>query len=558
MPRSFDPALAAARPETDVVRALYEGLTETDPSTLNAVPGVAESWIASEDHKVWTFRIRKNAKWSNGKPVTAHDFVRSWKRLVHLGDKAAHRNLLSNIAGIPRSSTDGLTTTEAADQLLRSSSNSNQTPSAPAQKLGQLPANVEPKQSLNGNMSAPGTGGNAGNPVQPGFAAEDDVTLKVTLVSPDRDFPKLVAHPIFRPIFSNGEEFMGKDLNPTFVSNGPFRLAKIESGGLSLVRSETYWDKDSIRLERVQIVSTDTPEKALAAYRAGELDAITNIDFSPLVLKLLSPYEDFRRTTHSALNFYQVNVAKAPFSDRRVREALSNSIDRDRLTEGEMDDSTRPALGFLPYVGSAKTKLTQDKEKARELLSEAGFPDGEGFPVVRLLVNRNDTQQKVARSVARMWKQNLNIDTEIIVKDSAEVDRVRKAGDFDLVRRGVVFPTSDEAINFMAVFETQPDIALPGTPVPSETKRTPSALGNATGNGTDDGPRAPGDAAAIEPVLPPVLTEDDAIYELRAIPLYFPTSYSLVKPYVAGFEMNSLDILDLANVTIDSDWRPAE
>jgi oligopeptide transport system substrate-binding protein len=351
---------------------------------------------------------------------------------------------------------------------------------------------------------------------------------------------------------------MGKELNPTFVSNGPFRLAKIESGGLSFVRSETYWDKDSVRLEKVQIVSTETPEKALEAYRAGELDAITNIDFSPLVLKLLSPYEDFRRTTHSALNFYEVNVAKAPFSDRRVREALSNAIDRDRLTEGEMDDSTRPALNFLPYGGSAKAKLTQDKEKARELLSEAGFPEGEGFPVIKLLVNRNDTQQKVARSVARMWKQNLNVDTEIIVKEGAELDRARKAGEFDLVRRGVVFPTSDETVNFMAVFETPVDFSATGTPVPGESKR-PSGP-SAEGANTRTEGRTPGadNRDAIEPLLAPILTEDDAIYELRAIPLYFPTSYSLVKPYVTGFEMNSLDILDLASVTIDSDWRPAK
>ena len=557
LPKSFDPALASAPPETDVVRALYEGLTEIDPSTLNEVPGVAESWSASEDKKVWTFKLRRSAKWSNGKQVTANDFVRAWKRLVQLGDKTAHRNLISNIAGVPVAKIDDQSATETVDRLLRSNSNTNQAPpSGPVQRLG-TQVNSEPKPP-NSNASAQEAATPPAGTVPLGFVAEDDLTVKVTLVLPDKDLPKLLAHPIFRPIFSNGEEFMGKELNPTFVSNGPFRLAKIEEASLSLVRSETYWDKDSVKLEKVRIVAAESPEKALTAYRSGELDAITNADYSPLVLKLLTPYEDFRRTTHSALNFYEVNISKAPFSDRRVRAALSNAIDRDRLTEGEMDDSTRPALSFLPYSGSDKAKLTQDKEKAKELLSEAGFPEGAGFPVIKLLINRNDTQQKIARSVARMWKQNLNVDTEIVVKEPAELDGARKAGEFDLIRRGVVFPTSDETSNFMAVFEP----VLPAVPVPvntpADTKRPngPAAVGSEANRDAGLMPGAT-EQGSTGPPLQSIFTEDDAIYELRAIPLYFPTSYSLVKPYVAGFDMNSLDILDLANVTIDSDWQPA-
>ena len=114
LPRSFDPALASAPPETDVVRALYEGLTETDPGTLLEVAGAAESWSSSDDFKIWTFKLRKNAKWSNGKPVTANDFVRAWKRLVKLGDKTAHRSLLSNIVGVPKAGPGGQPSTSDA------------------------------------------------------------------------------------------------------------------------------------------------------------------------------------------------------------------------------------------------------------------------------------------------------------------------------------------------------------------------------------------------------------------------------------------------------------
>jgi len=93
-PKTFDPAKASAAPETDVARALFEGLTITDPKTLKETPGVAERWTSSEDFKVWTFYLRENAKWSNGKSVTAQDFVRSWRRLAEMGDDAAHADLL--------------------------------------------------------------------------------------------------------------------------------------------------------------------------------------------------------------------------------------------------------------------------------------------------------------------------------------------------------------------------------------------------------------------------------------------------------------------------------
>lgn len=555
LPKSFDPALAAAPPETDVVRAMYEGLTETDPVTLVEVAGVAESWSSSEDLRVWTFKIRKSARWSNGKHVTANDFVRAWKRLIKLGDKTAHRVLLSNIAGVPKPAPDVQpSTTDAADPLL--GSNSNQSSVAPLQQMGRTPTAsnsipVTPAGGANTNTASPAPTASADDLSTLGVVADDDLTLRVTLVVPDKEFPRLVANPIFRPIFNNGEEFVGKELNTGVVTNGPFRVAKADQSGIVLERSANYWNRDSVRLERVHLVAMDSPEKALAAYRAGDLDAITNTDFSPLVLKLLTPYEDFRKTTHSALNFYEVNAARPPFSDRRVRQALSNAIERERLTEVETDGMARPALGFLPYSSTAKAGLTQDKEKARELLDEAGFPEGAGFPVIKLLVNRNETQQRIARSVARMWKQNLNIETEIQVKEAVELERQRAAGDFDIVRRGVVFPTSDQAVSFQTMFPAQARQSIetdtPTLPSPSPSQ-VPVPGNSGSGNGE---PNPQGGSTA-----PVILTEEDALYELRAIPLYFPTSFSLIKPYVAGFETNSLDAVTLANVAINSEWRP--
>jgi oligopeptide transport system substrate-binding protein len=381
-----------------------------------------------------------------------------------------------------------------------------------------------------------------------GISAPDVRTVQVVLVAPDKDFPKLVAHPMFRPTF-DGKELGDKTAAANLVTNGPFRLGGMDATGVTLERSETYWNRGSVKLERVRFVAAENAEHALAAYKAGEIDAVTNADFEPLALKLLEPFEDFRRRTHAAINFYEINHEKPPFDDRRVREALAIAIERERLTEGEMEGLTLPALSFLPFGADADAKIVQDKERARDLLEEAGFPGGKDFPVIRLVVNRNDTQQRVARAVARMWKQNLNLETEVVVKENADLEAARAAGDYDLIRRGEVFPTADELMSILAI--------LKPPRVPNENAQ-PQA-GEPGVEARDAQPEiAPKPEQRSTPVESPDVTmsEANAMYELWAIPIYFPTSYSLVKPYVSGFEMSPLDAPLLSDVSIDADWQP--
>jgi oligopeptide transport system substrate-binding protein len=536
LPRSLDPALAAVPPETDLVRAVYEGLTELDAQSLEAVPGVAESWKASEDFRLWTFHLRADARWSNGKPVTAEDFLRSWKRLGEMGDAVPHHELLTNIIGFPfKKKPTPLPTTDILPSV-----NGAEATQPPSPAPSRTPATPSP--------SPEGSLGPA--PVVIGIFADDVRTLRVLLEVPDKDFPKLVAHPVFRPIAGDGTEFASRVISPEIVTNGPFRIAGVDTGGVTLERSTTYWNKDSIGLEGVRMVATENAQQALDAYKSGEVDVVTNVDFEPLALKLLEPFDDFRRSTHAAVNFYEINHERAPFDDRRVREALAIGIERERLTEGEMEGLTRPALSFLSFSRSPDAVLVQDLARARDLLAEAGYPRGEGFPVVRLVVNRNDTQLRVARSVARMWKQNLNVETEIVVKENFELETARTSGDFDLIRRNAVFPSADELMCILALLKPPSSAAaVQGTPVP-ETDEGVEA--------EDPHPVNPAKPGASPPVNSPDVTmsETNAIYELWAIPLYFPTSYSLVKPYVSGFEMNSLDAPSLRTVAIDSDWQP--
>jgi oligopeptide transport system substrate-binding protein len=597
MPKSLDPALAVAPPETDIVRAIYEGLTDTDPKTLKAVPAIAVDWSSSNDSKIWTFKLRPNARWSNNERVTANDFVRSWKRLAENNKKAssASSKLLQNIVGMQAARDEGNTASvvnEDADKIL-----SNPLVSPGSQFLSNQPLNSNTAQQNLPKLPPPppetdkktSSEPKRADKIEPNFGVEavDNFTLKVSLINPDKDFPALVAHPVFRPIYGDGKELETDKLNALIVTNGAFRISSIGQDGITLDRADYFWNKDSVELEKVRFVPTENAEKALEAYRKGEVDAVTNADFEPLALKLLTPYDDFRRTTHSALNFYEFNRSRVPFDDRRVREALAIAIERERLTEGDTEGATKPALGFLPFddeiVGG---KLTQDVEKARTLLAEAGFPDGVNFPAIRLVVNRNEIQQRIARSVVKMWKQNLNVDTEIIVKETVELEATKAAGDFDLIRRGEVLPTADEAINMLTIFP--PKILTPeksvgnktpigensgvtqGSKMQEQQQQTAENINKSENNIPTENVKS-GDATVTNntdeknPAIKShkifdgeaiILTEAQAIEELSAIPLYFPTSYSLVKPYIRGFEINILDAPSLKDVKIDFTWQP--
>jgi len=571
MPKSFDPALASASPETDVIRAIYEGLTDTDPKTLQTVPAIAVEWKSSEDFKVWTFILRKDARWSNGERVTAKDFARSWQRLAKMGDKITHRELLQNVVGLKSAATEvPLTipndtedsaifapeTFNPTNPLPNYQANSNANVAAPQAASSPVASNTPTEQKIIVEKPSESSFG---------VKAIDNFTLEIALVNSDKDFPALVAHPIFRPIYGDGKNFETNKLNADIVTSGAFRVTSVGQDGITLDRAEKYWNREAVELERVRFVPTENAEKALTAYRNGEIDAVTNADFAPLALKLLTPFEDFRRTPHSAINFYEFNQKKPPFDDRRVREALAIAIERERLTEDEMDGASLPALSFLPIEKAGAAKLVQDAQRAKTLLTESGFPNGENFPTVKLLINRNNTQQRIARSIAKMWKRTLNIETEIVVRDAKEINQAWATDEFTLLRRGVVLPTANETINLLTIFDRQ-TVANNKDFQPaidnSQTIENQNADGSVSPPPQPKTNATPATAAdesmisAASETVETITTEEQAINELPAIPLYFSTSFSLVKPYIQGFDTNILDAPSLKTVRIDNNWQP--
>ena len=507
LPQTFDPAFAAAPPDTDVVRAIFEGLTDYDPQTLAAVPAVATRWESSSDGRVWTFYLRDDAHWSNGEKVTANDFVRSWQRTIKIGQLSPHTELLGNIVG-------------AAN------------------------AGVHQKMSKDQAVTA-----------EPhGFGAEalSDQVLRVRLHHADSNFPALVAHPVFRPV-KIADADMTKRLGPVdLISNGAFLLSKTEGDRVLLERAANYWGGASVALQRVEFVNAGTAEDALAAYRAGQIDAVTSAAFEPLALKLLAAYKDFRRSTFGALTYYSFNISRPPFDDVRVREALAVSIDRELVSRDDLGGATEPAGKFLPDemsgekpVVSKTDMLEKDIRKANELLAEAGYPGGHGFPLVRLLINRNEQQKLVAQSIAAMWRTALHIETEIVTKNWDEYEAAVRVGDYDVVRRGIVMQTTDEFTNMRMLFQ-QDSAALTPPTVNGSAESGPARERSARNGATTH--EAPGGGSSL------VETEAQALKELKAVPIYFASSYALVKPYVSGFDANVLDAPSLKKTHIDTNW----
>jgi oligopeptide transport system substrate-binding protein len=529
MPSSLDPARASVAPEIDVVRAMYEGLTVLDPNTLEAIPGVAEKWEVTPDGLEWKFTLREDAEWSNGRTLTSAEFVRSWQRVYEMGEAAAHENLLQNFAvrGENKKEAIGSEPEDFEPQPQEDEAGANQTVEA-----SPTPSPVVEKPKLRLDVSAP-----------------DESTLIVKLRQPDSEFPKLVAHPIFMPVYGASKTALKSKLDAHTVSNGPFRITEVTSDNIVLERSENYWNRDGVKIEKLRFVPVAKTDEALDAYRSGKVDAVTNTDISPLAQKLFSTTADFRKSAFAALNFYEINFKKAPFNDRRVREALAISIEREQLVTDDGEATLQPAFTFLPFVQGQGKAIVQDKDRARDLLEQAGFPGGRGFAPVKLSINRNETQIRIARAVAKMWKENLNIETVLDIRENDELATIRSAGDFDLIRRGVVFPVPDELACMWAVHGD----AVPTLQTEASVNRinTPSISNTNLANVTPTNARP-----ASEPAARPILDEAEALYQLHAIPLYFPTSFALVKPYVKNFELNSFDAPFLNATEIDTAWQP--
>ncbi|MFZ5966081.1 MAG: peptide ABC transporter substrate-binding protein [Bacillota bacterium] len=395
-PKTIDPQLNSANDGGNIINNMYEGLMREVGGKLE--PAMAESYTVSDDGLTYTFKLR-DAKWSDGQPVTAGDFEYSWKRAL-----------------------DPAVASEYAFQMYY----------------------IEGAQAFN-----EGTGSLDAVAVK----AVDDKTLEVKLVGPTPYFLDLTAFYTFLP---TRKDVVDKDpegwaKNPELaVSNGPFKLAEYAVGDkIVLVKNENYWKADQTKVDKIEASMIVEESTILTAYESDELDVI---DLVPVqeIPRLEKEDPTFMNLPLIGTYYYIFNVTKAPTDDVRVRKALTMAIDRTAIVEKITKGGQLPATGFVPpglkdadgkefrSVGGdygIDPKAAQ-VEEAKALLAEAGYPDGQGFPTLEVLYNTNEAHKAIAEAIQEMWKQNLGINVTLQNQEWAVFQDTRHQGNFSVARAG--------------------------------------------------------------------------------------------------------------------------
>jgi oligopeptide transport system substrate-binding protein len=478
-PRTLDPGLMTGNPEGRIADALFEGLTVRDPATLRPVPGVASSWTVSEDGLRFTFELRADARWSDGRPVTAHDFVYAWRRLLEPSFGSEYAYLLHGVRHAEAYHAHG----PAADALagpvrialegLRAEAGPDGVPAARWQRFSaeqhlveRLRGTAEPWLDAllarrSGRVSAAelaragrelaaaadalrasAAAARAHFGADEGVFAQGDRRLVVELRAPMPYFLELTA---FYPTFPvprhalEGSTAQDWFLPGRIVSNGPFDLAEWRVGErIRLERSETYWDRGRIRLASADALPIENATTALNLYLAGAADWLPSPSYPPDLVDELRARPDFYANAGNVVYYYRLNCTRPPFDDARVREAMALAIDRDALVRDVLRLGQIPAYQFvppgIPAYRPPETALRHDPARARALLAEAGYGPEREFPPVGLLYNTAEIHKQVAEVLADQLRRELGIDVRAYNQEWQAYQASTLALDYDLSR----------------------------------------------------------------------------------------------------------------------------
>ncbi|MCK9549039.1 MAG: peptide ABC transporter substrate-binding protein [Sphaerochaeta sp.] len=391
-PESLDPALIQGVPEHRIYEAIFEGLVAYDPETSFAVPGVAESWVSNDEGTQYTFTLRKNAVWSDGTPITAHDVVYSWLRIL-------------------------------------------------APETGG-PYAWFPAMFLVGAEEY--NSGEAG-PEAVGIRALDDYTFQMDLIGPLPYAVDALAHYSFAIVPKHTIEKYGSAWTDpaNFVGNGPFVLTdRVAQTSITVSKSPTYWDRDKVSLDKVIFYSSDSSTTNYNMYLNGELDWATNVP--PDQISAAQMRDDFQASPQLATYYYVFQTEKAPINNPLVRQALALAVDREELVEGILKAGQIPAWGIVsPMAGYDGlefpfTSMDEAISKAQDLLARAGYPNGAGFPVLPILYNTDEGHKQIAEFIQQEWKNNLGINVVLENQEWGTYLSNRNVGDFVISRAGWV------------------------------------------------------------------------------------------------------------------------
>jgi oligopeptide transport system substrate-binding protein len=372
-PTGLDPDLTNGIPELKIEGALFEGLVTQDPKdSSNWIPGVAESWEHSDDYSAWTFHLRKNAKWSNGDPVSASDFVFSIKRVL----TASLGSPFSEFAFVIRGAKEYL--------------------SGEIQDFGQV-----------------------------GVKAVDHRTVRFDLVGPDPYFLALLCLNSFLPVHmatvlkfgTIGERDTKWTAPENFVGNGPFILKSWRKNDvIEVVKSGTYWDADRVRLNGINFYSIESIGTADRAFRAGQLHVTQSVPLDMVPFYRREKPEILQISPALGVYMYVLNVTRKPLDDPKVRLALNLAVDRESLVRNVLRGNQLAASGYVPpgiRDYPIDHQIVYDPDRARQMLAQAGYPGGHGFPKLDILINTSESHRTIAEAIQQMWRAELNIDIGI-------------------------------------------------------------------------------------------------------------------------------------------------
>jgi oligopeptide transport system substrate-binding protein len=479
-PKSLDPNYSSGTWEHYLFVNIYEGLVHFN-NEGKVIPGMAESWTVSNGGKTYTFKIRENAKWSDGKPVVAEDFVVSFKRVLDPATGASYASSLHIIKG--------------------------------------------------GDLYNSGKGKEADVKIR----AINAKTLEIELNHPAAYFIEMLEHPIFYPIPAHIFKKHGKNWVKleNIVFNGAYKVTSwTVKSHLNAVRNPYYYDIKNISIENV-VFSTQSDDNAvLDSFRAKELDIAYNFPISKLEVVKKELDGEYYISDYSGLYYYSLNLVKnKAFQDKRVRKALTMAINREILVEKITGSGEKPAYSYIPSAlyGKGATypefdfkKLTMKERivEAKKLMEEAGYTSKKPLQI-RLSYNTSEAHKKVATAITNMWA-----DLGVVVKtETADVnihfDNLHNAN-FDVGRAGWV-ADYQEPSTFLEVFITGGVANYSGY---SDAKFDELNLkGRATLNEVDRFSLYK-QAEAI------------AIDFIPVIPLYFYTNRMLASKRVIGFKPN--------------------
>jgi oligopeptide transport system substrate-binding protein len=371
-PATLDPHLVDAHSDMRVIVALLEGLCAIDERTSQAVPAAAESWESSPDGLTWTFHLRAGLQWSNGEPLTADDFVLSWRRALSPQLASPYAYFLFPIK------------------------------------------NAEAFNS-----------GRITDPAALGLAAPDARTVVITLGQPAPYLPQLVASVSWYPVNTRVLDRLGGATNRTtpwqtpanFVGNGAFTLKEWSlNARLVVEKNPRYWDA-AVRLNGIVFYPIDNPDVEERNFRSGQLHVTENLPLSKIPSYRQEDPARLRVDPFLRTYFLRFNVTKPPFDNPKLRRALALAIDRAAISRDLLHGSRPPANHFVPpgFAGyESRARQPHDFVAARQLLAAAGYPGGKGLPPFEIQVRTDELQPKIVEAVQEMWRHELGVEVSIV------------------------------------------------------------------------------------------------------------------------------------------------